>query len=62
MGVDGSAISSSEVVVCQFLASWNEPAEVHAEVRTCIDQELPFTGSIHNEEAAGCRTADMCRR
>jgi hypothetical protein len=59
--VDGSAVSNTEVVVGPFFASRNEPAGVHAEVGTPVDQELSFTGSIRNEEAA-CRRADMCRR
>jgi hypothetical protein len=32
IGVDGSAVSCAKVVVDTFLASWNEPAGVHAEV------------------------------
>jgi hypothetical protein len=60
--VDGSAISSTEVVVGPFLASRNEPAEVHAEIGTRVDQELPFVRSIGNEEAAYRCRADMCHR
>jgi hypothetical protein len=61
--VDGSAISSTEVVTGPFFASRIEPGGgVHAEVGTGVDQELPFTGSIGNEEAALCCRADMCRR
>jgi hypothetical protein len=60
--VDGSAIISTEVVVGPFFASWNEPAGVHAEVGTRVDQELPFTGPIRNEEAACCCRADVCHR
>jgi hypothetical protein len=59
--VVGSAISSTEFEVDRFLASGNEPAGIQAEVRTGVDQKLPFTGFIRNEEAA-CRRADMCRR
>jgi hypothetical protein len=46
--VDGSAISSTEVVVGSFFA----PAWVHAEDGTRVGQELRFTGPIRNEEAA----------
>jgi hypothetical protein len=60
--VDGSAISSTEVVVYPLPASWNDPARIHAEVGDCVYQELPFTVSVSNEEAA-CRCAvDMCRQ
>jgi hypothetical protein len=53
---------ATQVVVGPFLASRNKPAGVHAEVGTRVDQELPFTGFIHNEEAACCCRADLCRR
>jgi hypothetical protein len=62
VGVDGSVIGSTEVVVDPFLASRNEPTGVHAEVGTLVDQELTFTRSIRNEEAACRCRADMCRR
>jgi hypothetical protein len=58
--VDGSTVSCTEVVVHPFPALRNEPAGVNAEVGTRVDQELPFTKSIHNEEASWC-SADMCR-
>jgi hypothetical protein len=32
IGGDGSVVRRTEVVVDAFLASWNEPAGVHAEV------------------------------
>jgi hypothetical protein len=60
--VDGSAVSCTEVVVVLFPASWNDPAEVHAEVGAHVDQELLFTKSIRNEEAACRCSADLCRR
>jgi hypothetical protein len=60
--VDGSAVSSTEVVADPFFASRNEPAGAHAEVGTRDDQELPFTTPVSDEEAAcGC-SVDMCRR
>jgi hypothetical protein len=59
--VDGSDISSTEVVVHPLLASWNEPAQIHADVKAHVDQELPFTVSVSNEEV-DCCGADMCRR
>jgi hypothetical protein len=62
LGVDGSAISCTEVIVDPFPASQNEPAVVDAKVRTSINQELPLTKSIHNEEAACHYRGDMCRR
>jgi hypothetical protein len=58
--VDGSAISSREIVVRPLPASRNEPAQIHAEIRAGNDEELPFTVSVSNEGAA-CRGADMCR-
>jgi hypothetical protein len=42
--------------------SQNEPAGVHAEVRTRVIQELLFTKSIRNEEAACHCSADICCR
>jgi hypothetical protein len=60
--VDDSAISSREVVVRLPPASQNEPARIHAEVIVRVDQELPFTVSVSNEEAALRCRADMCRR
>jgi hypothetical protein len=59
--VDGSAVSSTEVVDGPFFASRNEPAGVYSEVGTRVDQELPVAGLVRDEEAAYCR-ADMCRR
>jgi hypothetical protein len=53
---------AAEVVVHPFPASWNEPVWIHAEVGACVDQELPFTVAISNEEAARRRVADMGRR
>jgi hypothetical protein len=41
--VDSSAVSRTEVVVDPLFASRNEPARVHAEVGTRVEQELPFT-------------------
>jgi hypothetical protein len=59
--VNGSAVSCTEVVADPFPASRNEPAGVHSEVGTRVDQEMPFSESVRNEEAAcGC-DADMCR-
>jgi hypothetical protein len=46
---------AAQVVVGPFLASRNEPAGVHVEVGTHVDQELPFVRSVCNEEAACCR-------
>jgi hypothetical protein len=60
--VDGSAVSCTEVVVDPFLASWNELAGVHTEVGTRVDQELPFTTTLSDEEAACVCSADMCCR
>jgi hypothetical protein len=37
IGVDGSAVSCTKVVFVTFLASWNEPSGVHAEVGTSVD-------------------------
>jgi hypothetical protein len=54
--VDGSAISSTEVVVRPFPASRNELARIQAEV----DEELPFAVSVRNEEAARCSGTDVC--
>jgi hypothetical protein len=54
-------VSSTEVVVDLFLASRNEPAEVHAEVGTRVDQKLPSARSIRNEEEACRCRADICR-
>jgi hypothetical protein len=62
VGVDGSAISSREVVVHGLPASRNEPARIHAEVGAHIHQELPFTVSVSNKEAA-CRCgADILKQ
>jgi hypothetical protein len=53
---------TAEVVVVAFLASLNESAGVHAEIRTRVYQELPFTEPVRDEEAGfGCN-ADICRR
>jgi hypothetical protein len=60
--VDGSAISSTEVVVHPLPASRNQTERVHAEFRAHVDQELPFTVSVSNEEAARRCGTDMCRR
>jgi hypothetical protein len=60
--VDGSAISIIEVIVYSFLVLRNELAGIHAEVRTGVDQELLFAGSVHNEEVAPCCGAHMCHQ
>jgi hypothetical protein len=57
--VDGSAISSTEVVVHPLSASRNEPARIHAEVGARVNQELPFTVAVSNEEAAHRCGADV---
>jgi hypothetical protein len=62
LGVDGSTVSSTEVVVGPFLASRNKPPGIHAEIGNRVDQELPFTRSVRNEEAACRCRADICRR
>jgi hypothetical protein len=62
VGVDGSAISITEVVVRPLPVSRNDHARIHAEVGTRVDQELPFAVSVSNEEAARRCGADMCRR
>jgi hypothetical protein len=62
VGVDGSAVICTQVVVDPFLASRNEPAGVHTEVGTRVDQESPFTDFVRDEEAARGCGADMCRR
>jgi hypothetical protein len=62
VAVDSSAVSFTEVIVDSFPASRNDPAGVNAEVGTLSDQELLFTNSIRNEEAACHCRADMCRR
>jgi hypothetical protein len=54
--------SSTEVVVHPLPASRNEPAWIYAEVGARVDQELPFTVSVSNEEAVRRCGADMCRR
>jgi hypothetical protein len=51
VGLDVSAIST-EVVVHALPVSRNEPAWIYAEVGALVDQELPFTMSVNNEEAA----------
>jgi hypothetical protein len=58
--VDGSAISSTEVVVHLLPASQNEPAWIYAELGAGVDQELSLTVSVSNKEVARC-IADMCR-
>jgi hypothetical protein len=60
--VDGSAVSRTEVVVGAFPALRTESAGVDAEVGTCVDQELPFSRSVSNEDAACRCRADMCRQ
>jgi hypothetical protein len=50
--VDGSAVGCTEVVVDPVPAPRNEPKGVHAEVGTRVDQELPFTTPVTDEEAA----------
>jgi hypothetical protein len=60
--VDGSAISSTKVVVHPLHASRNEPAWIYAEVGAGVDQELSLTVSVNNEEAVRRCGADMCRR
>jgi hypothetical protein len=62
ISVDGSAVGCTQVVVDPFPASRNEPAGVHTEVGTRVHQKLPFSKSVHNEEAACRCSADMCRR
>jgi hypothetical protein len=62
VGVDGSAVGCTQVVVDPFPASQNEPAGVYTEVGTRVDQELPFSNSVCNEEAACRCSADVCRR
>jgi hypothetical protein len=62
LGVDGSAVRCRKVVVDPFLASRNEPAGVHTEVGTRVNQELPFTKSVRNEEVVCRCSADMFRR
>jgi hypothetical protein len=57
--VDGSAVGNTEVVVGPLFASRNEPTGVHPEVGTRVDQELPFTGPIRNEEATCFCRADV---
>jgi hypothetical protein len=57
--VDGSAISSTEVVVQPLPALWNELARIHAEFGARVDQELPFAVSVSNEEAASRCEADV---
>jgi hypothetical protein len=52
--VDSSADSHTEVAVDPLLVSRQKPTGVHAEVETRVDQELPFTKSVLNEDAA-CR-------
>jgi hypothetical protein len=62
IGADGSAVICMEVTGDLFPASQNEPAGIEAEVRTCVDQELPFTNPVSDEKVAcGCGT-DMCCR
>jgi hypothetical protein len=56
----GIVVSRTEVVVDAFLASRNEPAGVHAEVRTRVYQELSFTEPIRDVEAARGRSTGMC--
>jgi hypothetical protein len=62
VGVDGSAISSTEVEVDPFLASRNESAGIHAEVGTGVDQEVPFSGSIWRPVVVEqtCAAGDVC--
>jgi hypothetical protein len=52
VGGDGSAVSSTEIVVDAFFASRKEPAGLHAKVGTNVDQELPFTIPVSDKEAA----------
>jgi hypothetical protein len=53
---------AAEVVVHPLPVSRNEPAWIYAEVGARVDQELPCTVPVSNEEAA-CRCgADMCSR
>jgi hypothetical protein len=39
---DGSAISCTVVIVDVVSESWNEPAGLHTEVGTHVNQELPL--------------------
>jgi hypothetical protein len=50
---------AAEVIVHPLPASRNKPAQIHAKVRAGVDQELPFTVSVSNEEAALRCGADM---
>jgi hypothetical protein len=43
------AVSSAQVIVDLFLASWNKPVGVHIEVGTCVDQETPFANLVCDE-------------
>jgi hypothetical protein len=62
IGVDGSAVSCTQVVVDSFPTSRDEPAGVHTQVGACVDQEFPFSPSVCYEEAACGSGADICRR
>ena len=60
--VDGGAISRTQVIVGTFHTSRDEPAGVYTEVRTRVDQKLPFADFVRYEETACHRSADMCSR
>jgi hypothetical protein len=53
---------AAEVIVHPLSVSWNETVRIHAEVGAPVDQELPFTAAVSNEEAAHLYGVDMCHR
>jgi hypothetical protein len=53
---------AAEVIVHPLPVSRNEPAWIYTEVVARVDQELPFTLSVSNEEAARrCGVDTLCR-
>jgi hypothetical protein len=55
-------VNRTEVLVGAFPASPNECAGVDAEVGIRVDQELSFSSSVSNEEAACRCRVNMCLR
>jgi hypothetical protein len=62
VGVDGSVVSCTQVVIDPFSTSRDQPTGVHTQIGAYVDQELPFSQSVHHEKAACGSGADMCRR
>jgi hypothetical protein len=46
VGVDGSAVSYTQVVVDLFPTLQDEPVGVHTQIGACVKQELPFSQSV----------------